>query len=310
MEEKKDSTGSVIAAIAGNILVAIVKFIAGAISNSSAMISEGIHSLVDSGNGILVFHGLKVSKEKPSAKYPFGRGKELYFWTMIVSILIFALGGCLSIYKGIDAIRHPHTLEDPFWSFVTLFAAMIIEGWSLSVAVRHFNTVRKERSEFLGRKLRPMEFIRDTKDPSIFTVVLEDSAAEFGLIFALFGLTMSVLTGNSFFDALSSVLIGLLLMVVSFILLRETKSLLIGEGISTPEREDLHGKLLSLENVEKVERIASIYFGPEYLVFNIDIKVKEDKENLPVEDPDLTINRVESKIREVYPQARSIYVEF
>ena len=310
MEEKKDSTGSIIAAVVGNVLVAIVKFIAGSISNSSAMISEGIHSLVDSGNGVLVYHGLKISREEPSAEHPFGRGKELYFWTLIVSILIFALGGCLSIYKGAYSILHPHALEDPFWSFITLIAAMIIEGWSLTVAVRHFNSMRKLKSEFLGRKLSPFQFIKETKDPSVFTVVLEDAAAEVGLLFALIGLTISTVTGDSFFDSLSSVLIGTLLIVVSFVLLKETKSLLIGEGISVQERENLHAKILCLDNIEKVERIASIYFGPEYLVFNIDLKVKEDANNLPVEDPDLTIGRVESKIREVYPQAKSIYIEF
>ncbi|MBO7701812.1 MAG: cation diffusion facilitator family transporter, partial [Eggerthellaceae bacterium] len=221
-----ESPKAVIAAVLANIAIGIVKFIAAFISGSSAMISEGIHSIVDSGNGLLILFGMKRAERKPDLAHPFGYSMELYFWTLVVAVMIFALGGGLSIYEGIERLIEitPDTkLGDPTLNYIVIAISAIIEGLSLRVALREFNAARG--------KVKPLRFIRDAKDPSLFTVVLEDSAALTGLLFAFLGTLLGHITGNPVFDGIASVLIGLLLAFVAVILLRETKGLLIGEGL-------------------------------------------------------------------------------
>ena len=238
-EQHGESPKAVIAAVLANIAIGIVKFIAAGISGSSAMISEGIHSIVDSGNGLLILYGMKRAQRKPDLAHPFGYSQELYFWTLVVAVMIFALGGGFSMYEGISrilSITPETTLGDPTLNYIIIAISAAIEAASLSVALREFNAARGD--------VAPMRFIREAKDPSLFTVVLEDSAAEIGLLLAFLGTLLGHLTGNPYFDGIASMLIGVLLACVAVILLRETKGLIIGEGFSASELRKVARKLI------------------------------------------------------------------
>ncbi len=296
------STASVFAAIAANILVGIVKFIAAGISGSAAMISEGIHSIVDSGNGMLVLWGLRSSKKKPTIEHPFGFGKELYFWTLVVSVSVFALGGGVSLMKGIQAVRDAAAgtveLGDPTMSYIVLIAAMIIEGTSLAVAVKQFNAARGEKS--------PMQFIKDCKDPSLYTVLLEDSAAELGLVFALLGLFLGHLTGNPYLDGIASILIGLLLMCVAVVMLRESKGLLVGEGMTRAELVEARGIVEAEDAVAETGRVLTMYFGPESMLMTVDAKFKP---GLSGDEVLAAVDRIEAALSARFPQTTRIFIE-
>lgn len=298
-----DSTASVIAAICGNILVGIVKFIAAALSGSVAMLSEGIHSIVDSGNGVLILFGIRQANRKPDLTHPFGYGKELYFWTLVVSLLIFALGGCISISEGLKALTAAAAnpiapTGDPLVSYLVLVAAMVIEGASLTVALKQFNAARGD--------VKPLRFIRDAKDPSLYTVVLEDSAAEIGLVFALLGIFFGHLLGNPYLDGTASLLIGLLLCLVAIVLLRETKGLLVGEGISPAEMEKVQALVEADSSVQDCGRVLTMYMGPQHLVIALDASFEPEAS---AEDVLTAIDRIEGSIRQSFPQADRIFVE-
>lgn len=253
--QKGSSKISVIAAIVANVLIGIVKFIAAGITASAAMMSEGIHSFVDSGNGILVLYGMKKADRKADREHPFGYGKELYFWTLVVSILIFAIGGGMSVSHGYEALVESaagnHPFRDLTLNYVILILAMAIEGSSLAIATKQFNAARREKN------MGPMEYIRESKDPSLFTVVLEDTAAEAGLAIAFIGMVLWQLTGISYFDGISSVIIGIILISVAAILMKESKGLLVGEGISAREIRRIESI------VEEDPAYAVDYTGPE-----------------------------------------------
>lgn len=299
-EPKGESAISVIAAIVGNILVGIVKFIAAGISGSAAMVSEGIHSIVDSGNGILVLYGIHASKKKPDLEHPFGYGKTLYFFAFIVAVLIFALGGGVSIFKGITAYQTASAAElgDPTLNYVIIVIAMVIEGASLAIALRQ---VYKEK----GTQTL-WQFIRNGKDPSHFTVVLEDSAAEAGLIVALIGVFGAHQLSNPHIDAIASIIIGCLLVVVAVILLRETKGLLIGEGLNGGEIEEIISIVEQDETVRKCGRVLSMYLGPDDMLLTLDIAFKPDVRETEVMR---SIDRIESSITKQFPQANRIFIE-
>ena len=299
-EPKGESTISVIAAIVGNILVGIVKFIAAALSGSAAMVSEGIHSIVDSGNGILVLYGIHASKKKPDLEHPFGYGKTLYFFAFIVAVLIFALGGGVSIFKGITAFQQASISElgDPTLNYIIIFIAMIIEGTSLAIALRQ--VYREKGDQTLW------QFIRNGKDPSHFTVVLEDSAAEAGLLVALIGVFGAHALGNPHIDAIASIVIGLLLVVVAIILLRETKGLLIGEGLDGEEIEEVIEIVEKDACVRKCGRVLSMYMGPNDMLLTLDIAFLPDAKETEVMR---SIDRIEAAVAARFPQANRIFVE-
>lgn len=297
---KGESTISVIAAIVGNILVGIVKFIAAGISGSAAMVSEGIHSIVDSGNGILVLYGIHASKKKPDLEHPFGYGKTLYFFAFIVAVLIFALGGGVSIFKGVTAYQNASVAElgDPTLNYIIIFLAMVIEGTSLAIALRQVFREKGEQTLW--------QFIRNGKDPSHFTVVLEDSAAEAGLLVALIGVLGAHQLGNPHIDAIASIVIGLLLVAVAVILLRETKGLLIGEGLNGEEIEEVVSIVEQDRIVRKCGRVLSMYMGPNDMLLTLDIAFKPDARETEVMH---SIDRIESAVSKRFPQANRIFVE-
>lgn len=300
-DQHGESPKAVIAAVLANVAIGIVKFIAAFISGSSAMVSEGIHSIVDSGNGLLILFGMKRAERKPDLAHPFGYSHELYFWTLVVAVMIFALGGGFSMYEGVSHIMHitpKTTLGDPTLNYVIIAISAVIEGVSLSVALREFNAARGDVS--------PLRFIREAKDPSLFTVVLEDSAAEMGLLFAFLGTLLGHLTGNPYFDGIASVLIGVLLACVAIVLLRETKGLIIGEGLSADELQRVSRLVEADANVVECGRILSLYLGPHDLLVAIDATFAEGTDRDAIDE---SVDSIERAIVEALPQTTRIFIE-
>ncbi|MEO0849158.1 MAG: cation diffusion facilitator family transporter, partial [Cyanobacteria bacterium J06648_1] len=213
---------TIYAAMAANFAIAITKFVAASITGSSAMLSEGIHSVVDTGNELLLLWGLRLSKQPADDSHPFGYGQELYFWTLIVALFIFAIGGGMSIYEGIVHVNHPEPLSDPRWNYGVLGFAVIFEGYSWNVALQEF--LRSKGEESFWRA------IRASKDPTIFTILFEDTAALIGLFVAFLGVLGGHLLNNVYLDGVASIIIGVILCGVDLLLATESKDLLIGEG--------------------------------------------------------------------------------
>jgi len=301
-EKARGGVVAVVAAIAGNVMVGIVKFIAAAISGSAAMFSEGIHSIVDSGNGVLVLFGMSRSKREPDFLHPFGYGKELYFWTLIVALLIFLLGGGISLFQGYQSLQEAYygikVMGDTTLNFVVIIAGMIIEGSTLVIAVKQFNKARGD--------VGPMRFIRDAKDPSLYTVVLEDSAAELGLLVAFVSQIIYVLTGNLYADGIASLVIGLLLCTVAFILLRETKGLLVGEGMKHQSLDEIREIVEEDPRVVSCGRILSMYMGPDNLLITIDATFKD---NINAHEVLRAVDDIEQRIALRWPQSTRVFIE-
>ncbi len=295
------SKTAVIAAVVGNLIIAIIKFIAAAITGSSAMISEGIHSLVDTGNGGLLLLGMNRAKRPADEGHPFGHGKALYFWTLVVSVSIFGIGGGMSLYEGISHIRHVApgaVLGDPTVNYIVLGIAVLVEGWSFSVAMREF--IRAKGSQ------KSWEYIRSAKDPSTYTVVLEDSAAMAGLVFAFLGVFFGHLLNNPYLDGAASILIGVLLMAVAFVLAFETKGLLLGEGVDKATLADMRRRIEADPAVSGVGDILTMYMGPHELLVNLGVQFEP---GTSVEESREAIGRIEADIAGAYPECTRIYIE-
>lgn len=289
---------SIYSALLANLLIAVTKFVAGTYTNSSSMISEGIHSVVDTINQVLLLYGLKRSRKAPDKIRPFGYGKELYFWSFIVSILIFGLGGGLSIYQGILHIRNAEVLGDPTWNYVVLGLSVIFEGTSLVIAIKEFNTTRNG--------LPFWDAIIKSKDPASFLVLFEDGAAVLGLIIVFVLMRCSHAFNMPFLDGVASVLVGCLLIFVSLILARESRSLLMGEGIA-PETQQ---KIIELAEkdpaVIKVAHLLSTYQSPEEIVLMLIVYFKAD---LDTEDITNAIGRMRKIIMEAFPLVEFVIVQ-
>ena len=285
-------------ALAANLAIAIMKFVAAAFSGSSAMLSEGIHSLVDTGNSLLLLLGLKKSQKPADASHPFGHGKELYFWSLIVAILIFAIGGGMSIYEGVEHLKNPNPLEDPTLSYFILVAAMVFEGIAWAVAYKNFSKTRVEKN-FLRA-------LRASKDPATFTVLFEDTAAIMGLAVAFLGIFLSHQFNNPYFDGAASIVIGLILAGVAVLLASESKDLLIGEGAS---RQTV-SSVTELANADPaVARIApplTMHMGPYEILLAMDIKFKSDLDAGEIES---AIVRLERTILDKHPEIKRIFIE-
>ena len=300
---KKHGKVAVVAGMCGNIAVGVVKFIAAGISGSVAMMSEGIHSMVDSGNGILMLFGMRQSTKEQDYLHPFGYGKELYFWTMLVALLIFFLGGGISIMQGVQSLRDTMAgthapLGDTTLNYVVLVLAMIIEGITLGIAIKQFNAARG--------KTGPLKFIRDTKDPSLYTVVLEDTAAELGLVVAFITTLVCHYTGNLYFDGAGSIVIGLLLCTVAIILLRETKDLLVGEGMKHHALDELREIVEADDRVMSCGRILTMYMGPSSLLIAIDATFRP---SLAAYDVLSCVDDLERRLHARWPQATAVFIE-
>jgi cation diffusion facilitator family transporter len=297
-DEGSESKTAIFAAIAGNLLIAVTKFIAAAFTGSSAMVSEGIHSLVDTGNGGLMLFGLRKSQKPPDELHPFGHGRELYFWTLIVAISIFAVGGGVSIYEGISHIRRPVEIENPVWNYAVLGISFVFEGISWFYGWKAFRNTRN------GQTI--LRTIHVSKDPTTFTVLLEDSTALLGLIIAFLGIYLGHYFNFPFFDGVASVFIGLLLCVVALFLGYEAKGLLIGEAV---DKRTLHGirRIAEAEpKVEKALKILTIYFGASEVLLTLELKFAKD---ITATDLRIAIRRIERDVKEKYPEITRVYYE-
>jgi cation diffusion facilitator family transporter len=292
------STVVVVAAIISNVTIFICKLVAAIVTKSSAMMAESIHSVVDIGNGLLVAYGMKRSKKPADARHPFGYGSELYFWALIVAISIFGIGGGMSLYEGVQHIQHPVYIENPMVNYIILSLGILIEGASLIIATKHFNRAKGAKSAY--------GFIRASKDPSLFTVVFEDSAAVVGLAIAFVGILLSEVTGNPVFDGIASMFIGVLLMIVAFFLARESKDLLIGEGVEKSVLRRMRALVLDVPDVEAIGVLRTLYIGPNTLLVNLDVKFTT---HIEAEAIDERIEEIESSLKKAYPEVKHVYIE-
>lgn len=289
---------SIYAAIAGNSAIAVTKFIAAGISGSSAMLSEAVHSLVDTGNGFLLLLGLRRSRRAPDRAHPFGYGKEVYFWSLVVAMLIFAGGGGVSIYEGIKHLFHPAEMGDPTLSYIVLGLAMVFEGGALTVAYREF------RGTIGDTPLWPA--IREAKDPTAFAVLLEDTAAMAGLVVALIGVYAGSALGNPYFDGAASVVIGLVLMGVAVILAWESRGLLIGEAGTPAMVAEIREAALADDAVLSVTGIRTMHVGPRTLLANLELGFSRDLDATGIE---AAVDRVEAAIRAAAPDVDYVSIE-
>jgi cation diffusion facilitator family transporter len=301
MTTQSGSRIAVIAAIAGNLIIAVIKFIAAALTGSSAMISEGIHSLVDTGNGGLVMLGMNRAMQPADQTHPFGHGKSLYFWTHIVAISVFAIGGGMSLYEGIAHISHVMSgagLGDPLVAYIVLGISFLVEGGSFTVAVKQFLQAKGETGSW--------QFIRQSKDPSLYTVVLEDSAAMLGLVFAFLGIFLGHMFNNAYLDGAASIAIGLLLMSVACILASRSMGLLPGEGVNPDELRDIRRRVESDPAVECAGDILTMYMGPNDLLVNMGVGFVP---GTTTEQMYEAIRRIEVDLKCAYPETNRVYIE-
>lgn len=292
------STTAVYAAIFGNLAIAIAKFSAAAFTGSSAMLTEGIHSLVDTGNGGLLLLGIRRSKRPADLLHPFGYGKELYFWALVVAFLIFGVGGGVSVYEGIRHLMHPRPLVDPFWNYVVLGVAAIFESIVLAIAVRSFRAEKGNQSAWRA--------IRSTKNPTTFVVLLEDAAALLGLVVGFIGIYLGHYFGNLYFDGSASIVIGLILMSVAVVLGNESKGLLVGEGASAARLERIRSLVEADEHVARVHKALTMYFGPQTVLLTMDV---EFVPRLSAQEHSSTVTRVEQRIRSMHPDIKYVFIE-
>jgi cation diffusion facilitator family transporter len=296
-----ESKLAVVAAVIGNLVIAVIKFIAAIFTGSSAMISEGIHSVVDTGNGLLLLLGMKDASRPADAEHPFGYGKSLYFWTNIVAISIFGIGGGMSVYEGItyiSSITASTELGDPTVAYAVLAIALLVEGSSFTIAFRAFRRARGNMGTW--------NFIRRSKDPSLYAVVFEDSAAILGLVFAFLGIFLGHLFHNPYLDGIASIAIGLLLMSVAWFLASRTKGLLMGEGVSPEELADIRRRVESDQAVRKAGDILTMYMGPQDLIINMGVCFVAGTTDQQMHD---SIHRIEADLFKAYPETKRVYIE-
>lgn len=289
---------AVYGALASNLLIAISKFGAALITGSSAMLAEGIHSTVDTANELLLLLGLHRSRRPPDTWHPFGYGKEIYFWGLIVAVLLFAVGGGMSVYEGILHLLHPAEIGDPFWNYVVLSLAFCAEGTSWTIAM---GKLRQGR-----RKKNLLQAMRQSKDPSVFIVVAEDTAALAGIGVAFVGVFLSHRLGSHTPDGAASILIGLIMASMAVFLVYESRGLLLGESADPELVASIQRLAAEDEGVRQVFRPLTMHLGPDEVLLNIDI---EFQPHLSAEEIALAIDRLESTIRKAHPQVSRIFIE-
>ena len=292
------SKKAIYAALAGNSLIAVIKFAAATYTGSAAMLSEGIHSLVDTGNQILLLYGIKRSKLPASPEFPFGHGKEIYFWCFVVAMLIFALGGTFSIYKGWQHLINPAPISNISINYIVLSLALVFEAGALWVAFREFNRSRGSVSI--------MKAIRQGKDPTLFVIVFEDSAAMLGLAIAVGGIFLYQITGNPVFDALASISIGVVLIVTAFILAIESKSLLIGESAEPTIVAGIRQLLVADERIFSVNEVATLHMGPDFIVTTISV---EFIDALSAEQLETAVTELTHQTKAVDQRIQRVFIE-
>jgi cation diffusion facilitator family transporter len=285
-------------ALAANLAIAAIKLVAAALTGSSAMASEGVHSLVDTSNEVLLLLGLRRSQRQPDARRPFGYGKELYFWAFIVSLLFFLLGGIVSIYEGIDHLRHPEPMKNAVWNYVVLGVAFIFDGISFITATKEFSRQRGNTPFWAA--------VKHSKDPSTFVVLFEDAADVIGILIAFTGIGLSQLLHNPLIDGVASLLIGILLTTVALLLVRESRSLLMGESVDATELQAVGVLIETKDTVDQVLGQQSMYLGPEEVILLLRIAFAKE---IPAETVASEIRELKTILQQQYPHYRHIFIE-
>jgi len=294
-----DSRKVIYAAIVANLGIAAAKFTVAAVTGSAAMLAEGIHSAVDTGNELLLLVGEKIAARKPDARHPFGYGKAVYFWALIVALSVFSLGGGLSIYHGIHSLRAPEPLGDPFWNYVVLGVAFLFEGYSWNVSRRALNDKRRP-----GASL--WQTVRASKDASTFTVFIEDSAALIGIVIAAAGIWLGHLLDNPYIDPAASIAIGLLLVGAAFTLARETGALLLGESVGVEQTGKLKEVFRADPAIETVGQLMTMQLGPDDVLLTAAVRFKR---GMRIDEVDLAIARLERAVEDLNPAITRVYFE-
>ena len=293
-----ESKKVIIAALVGNLMVAVTKFVATALTGSSAMFSEAIHSVVDTGNQALMLYGLKRAKLPADRRFPFGHGKEIYFWSFVVAIMIFGVGAGLSVYEGIHSLSKPTELQNPLVNYIVLALAIAFEGVAWIFAWKAFSRQRGKRGLF--------EAVRKGKDPTLFVVLFEDSAAITGLFVAFLGIALTDVTGNPVYDSIASLLIGLILAVTAIWLAYETKGLLIGESADPEVIKGIEKKVMSYREVRHVNDILTMHMGPEYVLVNLSVEFQDSADADDIED---TVAQIDRSIKKKFPDVKRVFIE-
>ncbi|ARP82872.1 cation transporter [Bordetella genomosp. 8] len=295
------ATGSkkvIYVALAGNLLIALTKLFAAMYTGSSAMLSEAVHSLVDTGNGGFLLYGMRQARRPPDKRFPFGHGKEIYFWSFIVALLIFSLGAGISIYEGVRHLREPVRIEDPVVNYIVLGLSMLFEGSAWLVALKEF---RRQKG-----KQGYLEAVEAGKDPTAFAVLLEDSAAMLGLLFALAGLTLSEVTGNMMYDGAASIVIGVILASVAILLARETKGLLIGESASPEVVDGVRALMEETPGVDRVNEILTMHMGPDYILVNVSLMLSPTLDRAQAHE---IFDLIDARIKSRYRRVKRVFIE-
>lgn len=286
------------AALAGNSAIAITKIAAASYTGSSAMLSESIHSIVDTGNQALLLYGMRRAGRPADELHPFGYGREIYFWAFVVAILIFAVGAGVSVYEGIHKVQHPTPIRNVGINYIVLSIAMVFEGGAWWIAFRAFDSTRGKRSLLAA--------VLDSKDPSIFTVLLEDTAAMLGLLIAFVGIALGQALGIPELDGCASIAIGCILAGAAILLARETKGLLIGEGADPAVIEEIKRVLGTQSAIERVNEILSMHQGPDDILVNVSVEFRDGLEIGAIERHTSAIER---EIKARIPGARRVFIE-
>ncbi|MGW6893193.1 cation diffusion facilitator family transporter [Streptomyces chartreusis] len=291
-------TRAIVVALAANLAIAAAKFVAFAFSGSSSMLAEGVHSLADSGNQALLLVGGKKAQREATPQHPFGYGRERYIYAFLVSIILFSVGGMFALYEGYEKIKHPHEIDHWYWPVGVLVFAIIAETFSFRTAIKESNVLRGKRSW--------KEFVRHAKAPELPVVLLEDLGALVGLVLALGGVGLALLTGDGVWDGIGTVCIGILLVLIAVVLAIETKSLLLGEAAGAEDVEKIEAAAVDGEVVTRIIHMRTLHLGPEELLVAAKIAVKHDDTAAEVA---AAIDAAEARIREAVPIARVIYLE-
>jgi cation diffusion facilitator family transporter len=286
------------AALLGNALIAATKFFAATVTGSSAMLSEAIHSLVDTGNQWLLLYGIRRSTRPPDARHPFGYGMEVYFWTFVVAILVFAVGAGVSFYEGLAKLQNPTPVSDAYINYIVLGVAIVFEAVVWWIAAKEFN---KRRG-----KLGILAAIQRSKDPTVFTVLFEDSAALLGLIVAMTGIALAQYLDMPVFDGLASIGIGLILAVTAMLLAYESKGLLIGEGAHPEVRAGIVQMIDEDPRILVTNEVLTLHFAPEDVLLTLSVDFAD---NLSSADVEAAISELEQKIKARYPEIKRLFIE-
>jgi cation diffusion facilitator family transporter len=292
----------VIAALAVNIAIALFKFVAAGLSRSSAMLAEACHSTADTANQIFLLIGMRKSARPPDRAHPFGYGPETYFWAFMVALCIFSIGGGVSVHEGIEKILHRdhpgEALRDPRWAYVVLGVSVLLETYSFSVAMKEFRNIRA------GRGVR--RTLRETRDPTVLTVLFEDLAALFGLFVALIGIILARVTGNVAYDGAASIVVGLALGGVAWVLARDSKSLLIGKSVTEADERAIRDIVQAHPDVQELIHLRTLHMGPREVIAAIKVRFAGE---LDVRTLEIRINEIEAALRARLPILRRIYIE-